>query len=339
MQRNRSRDGFTLIELLIVIAIIAVLIGILLPSLAGARNEGRALRTGAQAKQVALGVESYSIDYRVIPPSYVYPDVAGGHRWTLSRQIGTGSPDTGYLHWSWMLFNDGRVPGNAFESSAVPNGGAPATNPGSDPNDWELGQVGDAGSALAPDPLDQQVKRLAFVGNAAVFPRNKFGVRGNRRRDRLVDPARITFTSNTILLTEFLYRDSWSSVGSVEGGLGGAPSSWVSKSHRSITPFIGGSAGTDPYNEPVRGDGVVSWFYPRETRIKEDRELGAGEIVSARSQLNAVGRHHPGGTVNFVYMDGHVERKKLIDTVKGREWGDRFYSITGGERVDPRNTN
>tara|TARA_Y100001933_G_scaffold149549_1_gene147972 strand:+ start:369 stop:1322 length:954 start_codon:yes stop_codon:yes gene_type:complete len=60
---NRAR-GFTLIELLVVIAVIALLIGILLPSLGKARDAARRTVELSAAKQLQMGYSSYALDNR-----------------------------------------------------------------------------------------------------------------------------------------------------------------------------------------------------------------------------------------------------------------------------------
>lgn len=58
----RQRRGFTLIELLVVVAIIAVLIGILLPSLSRARQQARTAVCGSYLRALANGFHSYFTD-------------------------------------------------------------------------------------------------------------------------------------------------------------------------------------------------------------------------------------------------------------------------------------
>jgi prepilin-type N-terminal cleavage/methylation domain-containing protein/prepilin-type processing-associated H-X9-DG protein len=58
------RNAFTLIELLVVIAIIALLIGILLPSLSHARESGRMTQCSSNLRQLAMAAVTYNNDYK-----------------------------------------------------------------------------------------------------------------------------------------------------------------------------------------------------------------------------------------------------------------------------------
>ncbi|HZW07793.1 MAG TPA: type II secretion system protein [Phycisphaerales bacterium] len=65
MQRGRAdRAAFSLVELLVVIAVIAVLLSIILPALAGARKTARAAVCRSNLKQFGASAASYAVDFR-----------------------------------------------------------------------------------------------------------------------------------------------------------------------------------------------------------------------------------------------------------------------------------
>ncbi len=70
------RGGFTLIELLVVVAIIALLVSILLPALAAAREQARGVYCLSNLRQLGLASSYYVNDWNGFLPTY---NLLGGH--------------------------------------------------------------------------------------------------------------------------------------------------------------------------------------------------------------------------------------------------------------------
>jgi prepilin-type N-terminal cleavage/methylation domain-containing protein len=92
--------GFTLIEVLVVVAIIALLVAVLLPSLARAREQSRAAVCLSHLKQQGVGLSAYSAGNRAMLPW------AGSFRFTLMEgkyYLGYSAPE---MH-NWASVNIG----------------------------------------------------------------------------------------------------------------------------------------------------------------------------------------------------------------------------------------
>ena len=64
---------FTLIELLVVVAIIAILAGILMPTLNSARNKAQSIYCQNNLKQLGIAFKTYSNDFKRVPRVCIMP--------------------------------------------------------------------------------------------------------------------------------------------------------------------------------------------------------------------------------------------------------------------------
>lgn len=361
-----SRCGFTLIELLVVVAIIAVLVSILLPSLSMARAQAKAVKCGANIRNVGTAMTFYTSDYKVYPMSYVIARDDSGN-YDPARQDQTKA--NGYVHWSYFLYSAGKVNAEAFTCPALQNGGFPRTNPGTKAENWESTpmQTDDKGvtasNCESAAVEDKQAPRMAYACNAAIVPRNKFKQANNSwdpARDdpnpdspgnglwhnRFVQDTEIVTPGKTILATEFF--QNWAAFSSSTSG----QSEVKCASHRPINVFC--TVSTNDYHEYniaklVGIPAVLSYGNPDGPKpfdLETTADLNriwdkpvAGTSLSDRGP-NSVGRHHPGGTgdysgtANFIYCDGHVDRKGVLETLQKHEWGLKYYSLTGPVKTD-----
>jgi prepilin-type N-terminal cleavage/methylation domain-containing protein/prepilin-type processing-associated H-X9-DG protein len=349
-KRNQSRlstspFAFTLIELLVVVAIIALLIAILMPGLKAARAQARAVKCASNTHQVGQAYAVYLAENNAVYPcSYIYANGPNG-RYDLNDQ--PLNKEFGYIHWSWLLYGRGKADPGAFTCPEFDRGGTPRTNPGSEEQDWEEEQVNDRGDRLGGGSTleDKQAPRMAFTANHAIIPRNKFNpfLSGGPRTNRLVRETEINTSRPVILATEL--NHNWITAAKIEQG--GSQNAYLSKSHRPISPFyhVGYGAGNMIYQAPLNSPGFVygspftgtpeTYGLLPYNDIKETPQLILGEVGP---EVQVVGRHHPGGdqlggTANFLYIDGSVQRRTILSTIEKREWGDRFYSITGRNEI------
>ncbi len=133
------RHDFTLIELLVVIGIIAVLAGILLPSLQRGRVRARQTACANNLRQIAIAANLYKQDHKILPQAERFLDdmrpfyshlksfkvfLCPGSPWSVReiRSMDKLEGGTDYLFWSAMEFTDDERNGNNNNGHGNNNG-------------------------------------------------------------------------------------------------------------------------------------------------------------------------------------------------------------------------
>jgi prepilin-type N-terminal cleavage/methylation domain-containing protein/prepilin-type processing-associated H-X9-DG protein len=295
-----KRRGFTLVELLVVVAILAVLIGLLLPAVQKVREAAARMSCGNNLKQLALAVHNYHDSYGYLPASLLY----------------SGSPP--WSHWAQVL--PYLEQGDLHRQANIPAG--PTTNGLS----YEIKTLFCAsdGSPRVRSDLDVEGSGT-YYGTGAVT--NYKGVNGSGW-------GRYGLHDESSFGSAYNYTDPNGNQNSFDNGRGMLyRSDWYRR--RGLSRVTDGTTNTLMIGEDLpeknawscwaSGNQGVTTAIPPNARDPDGRDYPRTDwanVWGAKSR-------HPGG-VQFAYGDGHVGFiRDSVDLVTYRALG----TMDGGEAV------
>ena len=312
-----NRKAFTLVELLVVIGIIAVLVGILLPALAKAREEANTVKCASNLRGIGQAFQQYLTENQdTFPPSNFYTGLQ------LNLATGSQSPTTpvlGYTHWSalingeskWEAASDYLVNNNSpsltasqlapflntaawgqYQCPSLIDGGLPPANTYAGNND--LGIQNEAPGVV----IDLQAPRLAYTVNEALCPRSYYVRSFTLFAHTVLEPyhfvrsGRVAHSAGTILASE-LWGFQYDAI--AKSQIDGA--SQVSNSRRPVSGFIGpGTLGPDYLYTSLTG--IYQPVSPNVDAMTPDPEASfqataaAGGFPNPTTTLDFIGRNH-----------------------------------------------
>jgi len=277
VQHVGFRRAFTLIELLTVVAVIAILAGLLLPAVQAARESARRARCANHLRQIGMALLSYHGSHGVLPSGYVSSVTSSGA--DSGPGWGWAALSLPYMEETplWMTLDFRRPiesPVNIGREQLIPGLLCPSndvTNP-----TWPAevrDAVGNPQSSICDVGFAAYVGMMGSTDNGPNFDGLFF-------RNSHVSNRNITDgSSHTIAVGERAYR------------LGDA--TWV-----------GAVAGAMMFPDDDEGEIAVPHLKPSSGMVLGHAGLGNGPN-SPNSEINQFFSLHAGG-VNYVFADAHV---------------------------------
>ena len=299
ISHRTNRSGFTLIELLVVIAIIALLVGILLPSLRGARDAARSLVCQSGVRQLSVAGQNYCTDWKEYIAGVNTTGFEGQRDGGLGY-LGDKTATTPTTSWDWISpsIGDGAglPPNRAMRSKQIfERFGCPATT-----------QFNTQPYGGAPDVNDflglintQGIKAVSFLSPASfhIYP-NVASARAHQKNlgsppihDTFLTPVRVNPGYEPRL--DLLGIQPSNKVFAADG-----------------TRYYDSSTGLDFDITPAPN--FFSSFCDSGPIFNASTAYGRGH-AGFPTNIGLTYRH-PGKTINVTYYDGHAARMSQKDS-------------------------
>lgn len=284
IMRRNDRNGFTLIELLVAIAIIAVLIGLLLPAIQKTRAAAARIKCENNLKQIGLAMHNYHEANGALPTAWVTTIEPGS-----SPPVGT-QPKPGWT-WTVLILPFMEQQGLYNELAPVFDGNSGPPSPG---NDLAITSL-PLNSFLCPEDPSGPINLLEGNGVDG-YSRSNYVV--NREAtgpdtNELPTPMNLLYitdgTSNTILAGE---KDMVKSSGAAWVGIFNTTGTFEGRPGYGINVPFAVAVGKAPPYKPAPGAGPLVPI-PSSYDVWDD---------NARLGFSSM---HLGGAF-FLYADGSV---------------------------------